>query len=152
LKGEVTVVFQDDAEFEALESVFLMVQNNLVPYFLEGFSDRGDKAFIKFEDVNTIEEASALKGCVIYLAKTVRPKLKRGQFYDDEVVGFTVEDEGAGVLGLVTEVQASGLSRLLAIDHEGKEVLVPIDGPFIQSVNKSKKLIKVSLPEGFLEM
>lgn len=152
LKGEVTAIFQEEAEFETLESLFLLQNNNLIPYFLESYSDRIDKAFIKFDDVNTLEEAAALKGCSIYLPKTVRPKLKRGQFYDDEVVGFVVEDDAAGNLGSITEVQASGLSRLLVVVKEGKEVLIPIDGPFIQSVNKSKKLIKVSLPEGFLEM
>jgi 16S rRNA processing protein RimM len=152
LKGEVTAVFAEPIELDSLESVFIELKGNLVPYFIQFFSDRGDKAFIKFEDVNTAEQAASLKGSALYLSKSVRPSLKRGEFYNDEVVGFTVEDETEGRLGLLKQVVQSGLSRLLEIDYNGKDVLIPINGPFIKSVNKSKKLIKVSLPEGFLSI
>jgi 16S rRNA processing protein RimM len=36
--------------------------------------------------------------------------------------------------------------------HEGKEVLIPVNSPFITSINKSKKKISVNLPEGFLDI
>ena len=152
LKGGVTAVFSEAGEFESLESVFIEVKHNLVPYFVESFSDRGEKGFIKFEDINTFEQAEALKGCSIYLPKTVRPKLKRGDFYNDEVVGFEVEDLNMGILGGVKEIMESGPNRLLAIDRSGKEVLIPVNGPFIKSVNKSKKKILTELPEGFLDL
>jgi len=152
LKGEVTAVFTEPIELDTVESVFIEMKGSLVPYFIQSLSDRGDKAFLKFEDVNTTEQAANLKGSALYLSKTVRPSLKRGEFYNDEIVGFTVEDEKEGLLGLLKQVIQSGPSRLLEIDHNGKDVLIPVNGPFIKSVNKSKKLIKVSLPEGFLSI
>jgi 16S rRNA processing protein RimM len=152
LKGGVTVVFSESGEFESLESVFVEIKHSLVPYFFESFSDRGEKGFIKFEDINTFEQAEALKGCSIYLPKTVRPKLKRGDFYNDEVLGFEVEDVHNGFLGEVKEIIESGANRLLSVDRSGKEVLIPVNGPFIKSVNKSKKKIQVELPEGFLDI
>jgi len=88
----------------------------------------------------------------VYLDKSIRPKLPRGEFYNDEIIGFTVEDSASGVLGLVTGVIQSGISRLIQLDHKGKEVLIPVNGPFITSVNKLKKRIAVELPEGFLEI
>jgi 16S rRNA processing protein RimM len=152
LKGEVTAVFTEPIELDDVESVFIEMKGSLVPYFIQSFSDRGDKAFLKFEDVNTAEQATNLKASAIYLSKTVRPSLKRGEFYNDEVVGFMVEDETEGTLGVLKQVIQSGPSRLLEIDYNGKDVLIPVNGPFIKSVNKSKKLIKVSLPEGFLSI
>jgi 16S rRNA processing protein RimM len=152
LKGEVTVVFTEPIELDGLKSIFIEINDNLVPYFVQSFSDRGDKAFLKFEDINTPEQAASVKGSMMYLDKTVRPSLKRGEFYNDEVVGFSVEDETVGKLGVLNQVIQSGPSRLLEIDYNGKEVLIPVNGPFIKSVNKSKKLIKVSLPEGFLSI
>jgi 16S rRNA processing protein RimM len=152
LKGEVTAVFTEPIELDSVESVFIEMKGSLVPYFIQSFSDRGDKAFLKFEDVNTAEQAANLKGSALYLNKTVRPSLKRGEFYNDEVVGFVVEDETEGKLGLLKQVIQSGPSRLLEIDYNGKDVLIPVNGPFIKSVNKSKKLIKVTLPEGFLSI
>lgn len=152
LKGEVTAVFVVPIDLDSVKSVFIEMKGSLVPYLIQSFSDRGDKAFLKFEDVNTTEQAANLKSSALYLSKTVRPSLKRGEFYNDEIVGFTVEDETEGVLGLLKQVIQSGPSRLLEIDYNGKDVLIPVNGPFIKSVNKSKKLIKVSLPEGFLNI
>jgi 16S rRNA processing protein RimM len=152
LKGEVTAVFTEPIELDEVESVFIEIKDSLVPYFIESCSDRGDKAFIKFEDISSAEQAANLKGSMLYLNKSVRPPLKRGQFYNDEVVGFTIEDENEGFLGTLKQVIESGPTRLLEIDYQGKEILIPVNGPFIKSVNKSKKLIKVSLPEGFLSI
>ncbi len=152
LKGGLTAVFTEPIELEGLESLFVEVKGNLVPYFLSSYSDRTDKVFIKFEEVDTPEAASTLKGCGLFLSKNTRPALKRGEFYNDEIVGFTVVDEQQGILGLTKQVVDSGPNRLLEINYLGKEVLIPINGPFIKSVNKTKKLIQVSLPEGFLDI
>jgi 16S rRNA processing protein RimM len=49
-------------------------------------------------------------------------------------------------------VAQAGPNKLLSIDHNGKEVLIPVNSPFITGINKSKKKISVTLPEGFLEI
>lgn len=153
LKGEVTIQMTPECpDLTEVNSFFVEKNQNLIPYFLETVSLKGDKAFIKLEDVDTIEQASDLKGCSLYLPKTEREKLGRGEFYNDEVVGFEVTDSEAGVIGLVTEVFESGPNRFLMIDHNGKEVMIPLNGPFIKSVNKSKKKISVELPDGFLDI
>jgi 16S rRNA processing protein RimM len=154
LKGYVTVSIDPEApnDFSALTSVFLEDQSRLVPYFIEEISVQGSRAIIKFEDVNTETEARSISKNALYLPKTERPKSTRGEFYDDEIIGFTVTDEEAGVLGAVTEVTKAGANRLLVINREGTEVLIPVNGPFILSINKTKKKISVNLPEGFLDI
>lgn len=84
--------------------------------------------------------------------KKLRPSLPKGEFYNDEVIGFEVSDEALGLLGKVTEIQESGVARHLVVDHSGKEIMIPLNGPFIKSLNKSKKRIAVDLPEGFLDL
>ena len=152
LKGEVTAMFENEFEFDEVKSLFLEFKGNLVPFFVERISGKDSKPFLKFETIDSHEQASALKGCSIYLPKSIRPKSKRGQFYDDEVVGFSVEDETSGPIGNVFEVQGAGVNRLLAINHLGKEILVPINSPFIKSINKTEKRIRLDLPEGYLEL
>jgi 16S rRNA processing protein RimM len=58
----------------------------------------------------------------------------------------------AGVLGLITQVTMAGPNKLLSVDYQGKEVLIPVNSPFIKSINKSKKKVNVDLPEGFLDI
>ncbi|HEY9047484.1 MAG TPA: ribosome maturation factor RimM [Ohtaekwangia sp.] len=154
LKGEVTISIDADIpnDFATLDAVFLANQERLVPYFIQHASVRGAKAFVKFEDVDSPEEAARISKQAIYLPKTARPKSTRGEFYDDEVINFEVIDDTLGTLGEVTEVMQAGANRLLVLMHQNKEVLIPINSPFITSVNKSKKRISVNLPEGFLDI
>jgi 16S rRNA processing protein RimM len=153
LKGGVTVSLDAEApDFDGLDTLFIQRDNRLVPHFIESVSVRGDKAFVKFEDVDSPEGANAISKCALYLPKSMRPKSGKGDFYDDEVIGFEATDSTLGTLGNVIEVVQAGPNKLLAIDHNGKEVLIPVNGPFITSINKSKKKISVTLPEGFLDI
>jgi 16S rRNA processing protein RimM len=154
LKGEVTISLDADApaEWESLESVFLEIKTQRIPYFIEAISVRHNQAFVKFEDVNTPEAAAALKGASIYLPKASRPKLAKGDFYNEEVDGFEVFDETLGPIGFIIGVEQAGPNRFLISSHLQKEVMIPVNGPFIKSINRTKKTISVSLPEGFLDI
>ena len=154
LKGEVTISLDPDspADWETLKTLFIEIKSQLVPYFIEHISIRNDKAFVKLEDVNTPEQADLLKGGSLYLPKETRPKLARGEFYNEEVIGFEVFDEAQGPLGFVEAVEQAGPNRFLILSYLQKEVMIPVHGPFIKNINKSKKKITVSLPEGFLNI
>ena len=155
LKGEVTVSldgYNAPDELGTMQSMFLEKNKRLVPFFIESISVRGTKAFVKFEDVNSIEDASKLVGQSIYLQKSERPKARRGEFYDDEVIGFSVTDQEVGPLGNIVEIIQAGLNKLLVLDYSGKEILIPVNSPFIVQVNKSKKTLTVNLPDGFLDI
>lgn len=153
LKGEVTISIDPDAPpFDDLESIFIERNNRLIPHFIEAMSVRGNKAFIKFEDIDSPEAANTISKCALYLAKSTREKSGRGEFYDDEIIGFEVTDSTSGVLGNIIEVVSAGPNKLLSVDHHGKEVLIPVNSPFITSINKSKKRVSVTLPDGFLEI
>ena len=152
LKGEVTAIMEVEAVLEDATSLFLDLKGTLVPYFVEKISGTPGKLFIKLEGVQSLEQASSLKGCSLYMLKSTRAKLKRGEFYDDEIVGFEVKDKNWGFLGEVKEIQSQGANKLLAIIQNGKETLIPIQGPFITSINKTKKSILVELPDGFLDI
>jgi 16S rRNA processing protein RimM len=154
LKGEVTISLDADApDISEIESVFIEENNRLIPYFIESISVRDTKAFVKFDEVDTPEAAKAISKRALYLPKTIRPKSGRGEFYDDEVIGFEVHDDAFGYLGLVVSVADAGsTNRLLVIQNEGKEVLIPVNSPFVTSINKSKRKVSVSLPEGFLDI
>ncbi|HYG03515.1 MAG TPA: ribosome maturation factor RimM [Chryseosolibacter sp.] len=154
LKGEVTISLdaESPADLESIESLFLEKGNVLVPYFVENISVSGMKAFVKFEDIDTPEAANYISKSSIYLPKSSRPKSGKGKFYDDEIIGFEVNDEVVGHLGIVNEITQAGPNKLLSVIRDDKEVLIPVNGPFITSINKSKKLVSVSLPDGFLDL
>lgn len=138
-----------DAAFDA---VFVETDNRLIPYFITNLSVQNNRALLRLEDIDTLEQAQSLIGKSLYLPKTLRPKLGRGEFYDDEIVGFSVDDVTLGPLGTVKEITDAGPNKLIVVQHGEREVLIPVNGPFIQSIVKAKKSILVALPEGFLEI
>ncbi|WKZ59957.1 MAG: ribosome maturation factor RimM [Cyclobacteriaceae bacterium] len=154
LKGEVTVSLDPDSpsDWETLKTVFIDQRNTLVPYFIEYASVKSDKAFVKFEDVSTPEAAAGLKNLSIYLEKASRPKLQADDFYDDEIIGFQVQDDTAGLLGVVKEIERAGMNRFILVDYAEKEVMIPAQPPLLKSINRSKKVISVNLPDGFLDI
>jgi 16S rRNA processing protein RimM len=153
LKGEVTIVLgQECPDLKSIKTIFVERTGQLIPYFIDTISLKGDKAFLKLEDVNSAEGAQALKGSSLFLPLKERPKLARGEFYNDEVIGFEVVDDTKGTLGHVEAVFEQGPNRHLILNQNTKEIMIPVNGPFITGINKTKKRISVNLPEGFLDI
>jgi 16S rRNA processing protein RimM len=66
--------------------------------FIESLT-QNDFLRIRFEDMNTEEDADAIMGNDIYLPLKMLPKLTGNKFYFHEVIGFEVEDKRLGVVG-----------------------------------------------------
>jgi 16S rRNA processing protein RimM len=154
LKGEVTVLLQPDLpnDVSSLSTVYLRMNESAVPYFIQNVSLKGNKAIMRFEDVDTLEDAQSISKHQLYLPIGQRPIARKGEFYSDEVVGYTVEESLAGELGIITEVLTISAQRLLSVKYQSKDLLIPVNAPFIKEIDKSKKIMYVTLPEGYLDI
>jgi 16S rRNA processing protein RimM len=154
-KGQVVAFFDVDfpEEYDELESVFLLINGKLVPFFIDDLNpqDRG-RSIIRFEDVKTVADAEKLKGTAIYLPLNQLPELEEDQFYFHEVIGYTVVDAQLGELGTVQTFFDLPNQDLLAMDYQGHEVLIPVQDEIVLRTNKEERKIYVNLPEGLLEV
>ncbi len=143
----------DDPEaYEGLQMVFVNLQHSPVPYFIESSSLKNNKLVVRFQDVDTPEKAQALVNKELYLPLTALPKLSGNRFYFHEVVGFQVEDEAFGLLGTVSEILDYPGQALMQVFHEGKEILIPLNDPVVQRVDRKQKKLLIQAPEGLIEM
>ncbi len=154
-KGE--LVFQVDAEtlsrIKKLESVFLKINENLVPFFIETLQPRPkNQALVKLMDIETSEDASPLAGCEIYIPLTLLPKQKGSKLYSQDIEGYTVIDANRGNTGLVTKIIEMPQQFLLSIDLNGKEILVPIVDEIVKNIDHKTKTIYIEAPEGLIEL
>lgn len=154
LKGEVVLALDPQApeDLASVKTLFVEVREQLLPFFVESVSVKGSKAYLKLEEINNRDEAEKISKSPTFLPKSSRPRSRRGEFYDDEITGYEVTDTILGSLGKITGVVQAGPNKLLAIDYGGREVLVPVNSPFIDAINKSKKQLTVTLPEGFVDI
>lgn len=154
LDGEV-IFFLDVDDTDAylnLDAVFLEIKGNLVPYFIESISKHKERFIVALEDVDTVEDAEALKGSALYLPLTALPKLEEGQFYYHDIIGFTVVDKQLGDLGTVTDVYTGGSQDVIAMKYKGVEVLIPVSDDIVGDAVFEKKQLLVNLPEGLLDV
>ncbi|GIV37336.1 MAG: ribosome maturation factor RimM [Cyclobacteriaceae bacterium] len=154
LKGEVTVALEGDApvHWQKLKGLFVDLNGQLIPHRIERISLKGLRAFVKFSQVSTPQDASLLLQRSLYLPLSERPKRSGLDFYDDEITGFAVRDKTSGLLGSVIRVDRTGPSRQIIILYNHQEKMIPVNGPFITSINRRSKTIQVELPDGFLEI
>jgi len=154
LKGEVTLKLDvdDPSAYLEMKHFFLEINKVLTPYFVEHAKMNGDKLFVKVKDIDSIEMAQNLVGKMAYLPLEMLPKLSGKQFYFHEIVGFTVIDTEKGELGPVTEVLEYPTQAILQIMKGKKEILVPILDQVIQNVDRNKKTLTITAPEGLIDM
>ena len=144
----------DPKEYADLESVLLEVKGELIPYFIESIAIvKGSRAIVAFEDVDTIEQAERLINCPAYLPlDELEPITDETRFYFHEIVGYQIVDAVAGELGTVRGVYAMNAQDLIAMDYQGKEVLIPINSDIVRTVDRASQTLNVALPDGLLDI
>ena len=154
IHGALTIFLDTDTPkyYEEMESLYVEYQQKLVPFFIKSYKLIGNKATLKFQDVDGIDEAARYKGCAIYLPLNMLPKLEEDQFYYHEIVGYRVVDLKAGEIGKVKHIYEANGNDLFAIDYKNKEILVPINDEFIEKLNKKDTTIFLNLPDGLLDV
>ncbi len=155
LKGEFYVVLDvtDPQEYIGMESVFVEINKQLVPFFIEDIRPgHNNKVQIRFEGIDSPDDARELVGKSLYLPLEVLPKLTGNHFYYHEIPGYQIIDQKVGKLGPLKHVQESTAQDLLVVEHEKGEILIPLLDDTIVHLNRESKELTVSTPEGLIDM
>ncbi len=153
LSGEVSISLEVDFpnEYQNLESVFLEQSGKLVPFFIDALQVNNNKALVKFEDIDSLDQAKELVKAKLYLPLSLLPDLEDGQYYFHDLAGCEVFEEKQ-LIGVAKEVIDLNGNQLLSVDVNGKEVLIPLKEEILLSVDIKARKIIVKLPEGLLDV
>lgn len=154
-KGGVSLFLDvtNPSDYANLDALFIDIDNNLTPFFVESIrmSTKGF-AVVTFEGVTDENYAKKLLRKAVYLPAEILPELKGNNFYDHEVVGFKVLDSVHGNVGVLDVVIDLKSNPLLQILNGEKEILVPLIDGVIQKVDRVKKELHITAPEGLIEL
>lgn len=154
-KGEVLVKLDTDEPeiYENMESVFVSLGNNLVPFFIDKCRlHKSNLLRIDFEEVKTENDADRIMGSELYLPLSFLPELSGNKFYFHEVIGFTVMDSVHGNIGTIKSINDSTSQALFEIEKEGNEILIPINDEIITKLDRENNTIFITTPEGLVEL
>ena len=154
-RGEVVIKLDTDEPelYQNLESVFVALGNDLVPFFIETISlQKGNQLRVRFEDVENEADADAILGIEVYLPLKFLPKLTGDKFYYHEIIGFDIEDVNYGYIGVIEGVNDSSAQPLFEVNSNGTEIFIPMIDNFIKKVDRENNNIIVETPEGLIDL
>ena len=154
-KGEVVIALDTDEPelYKNMESVFVALGHNLIPFFIEkSILQKGNKLRVKFEEIDTQQDAESILNSQVYLPLSLLPKLKGNKFYYHEIIGFKAIDKNKGFIGIIEAVNDSAAQTFLEIQHDTATILVPLLDDFIKKVDRENKALHIEAPEGLIDL
>jgi len=155
LRGEVNIILEPEAGkyIEPDYPLFIDIDGQRVPFFVEDVElVSADQAIIKFEFVQSVEEARAISGCNLYFD----PKRVSVPHQSSEdmstLVGYTAIDHALGNLGKINAFVPHSMNPVFIIDHMGNELLVPAVEEFIERIDPNTREVHFILPKGLTEL
>ena len=154
-KGEVVFLSNPDIKlkYNKLESVFVEINKNLIPFFIDSISELSKNAvLVKFNDVESEEKAKKLLKCDIFLPLEMLPKTKTPQLSQSELIGFKVVDDIKGDVGFISAILEMPQQLILEIKNDSVEILIPANENIIYKIDKKNKTVFVNAPEGLIDI
>jgi len=153
--GEVIVFLEkgDHPEITKLESVFIRLYGNLIPFFIEHITKKSNSQFlVKFLDAGSPDETEELIGKAVFLPKSLKPRQKKSKSSVPDIIGYQVVDSNFGELGRVTDILEFPMQEIIEIEHKDKTVLIPLAEELITGIDPKKKILWIEAPEGLIEL
>jgi 16S rRNA processing protein RimM len=158
-RGELiaTALTSRSERLRQLREVFLFAPGGETgrPYAVEAVREHRGRVVFKFEGVDTIEQAEALRGAEIRVPLRERPAPPPGEYYQSDLIGCEVIERPTGArLGYVAGWEEYGGPPLLrvAASPGGPEILIPFARTICVEIDVEGRRILVELPEGLKDL
>lgn len=101
--------------------------------------------------VTTKDQADALRGTSLYVAREKLPSLPDDEFYHADLIGLEVRDPGGAVIGTVAAIHNHGAGDILEISAPGHKsaLLLPFTTAIVPNVDLAAGRLIADVPEGF---
>jgi len=155
IKGQLRVAVYS-GEFEtilSLASLMLKGPDGRIETFqVAAAAVHGKKLILSLEEYDNINQSLQLVGHEVYVARDQLPALSEGEFYWFDLLGLRVETDHGEVLGELVDIIATGSNDVYVVKDGKREYLIPALADIVLDVNLDAGIMKVSPPEGLLDL
>ena len=142
---------QYQEKLEILESVFLLMDGILVPFFIEEMEEYNISSFLlKIDEINSKNEAAGFIGKDVFLSVAEFEKENHSNQSSVSVIGYQIRSESNLNLGYVKEIREIPGNPLFVISYMESEVMIPANDELILDINHKDKIISMTIPDGLL--
>jgi len=121
------------------------------PWKIAAFREMGKDLLIRFENIQTLEEARMLTNQLVYIPSDHLPEPQEGSYYHLQLIGLQVEDEAGNYLGEINEIIETGANDVYVVANEKEEteILIPAIKSVVLKIDIESNLMVVQQQEWF---
>lgn len=153
LKGTVKVVSLTDfpERFQKLQKLKIKQGEMIKELTLETWAFHQDLLLMKFQEINSIEEAVQYRNTFVNVTAEELYPLPEGCYYHFQLLGMRVDDLEKGYLGTITDVLETGANDVYVIKSEVYgEILIPAIKAVIIAVDVLQQQMLIKLLPGLV--
>jgi 16S rRNA processing protein RimM len=122
------------------------------PHRLEASQPHRNQLLVKFQEVDSIDEAVKHVGSTLSVGEDALQSLPPGQYYQYQVVGFEVFSVRGERVGLISAIVSTPGGDIYVVQGAEKEHLIPAIREFIEKVDFTSAKIIINPPDGLLDL
>lgn len=152
VRGEMVMEVITDFPERLKPNTQVFVGDSHQPMTLAEARFHNEGLLIKFNGVDTPEEAGRYRNQLVYVTAADRPPLPKGRYYHHELIGFEVVDEDDQPIGVLSEVMQTGANDVYVVTRPGaREILLPAIASVVLDIEAGRRFIRVHLLDGLIE-
>lgn len=154
IKGEVKVfpTTDDPGKFKRLKTVVLKTEKERREVKLESARFFKNMAIVKFQGIETPEEAQKYRGAGLWIERDQAVPLGENEYYQADLIGLIVMTEEREELGILTDVLETGANDVYEVTlTDNSKVFFPAIKDCIREIDLENGRMMVHVMEGLLE-
>ena len=121
-------------------------------YEVAASAAHGKKILVALKGYGTINQALPLVGRELYATREQMPELAEGEYYWCDLLGLKVMTDRGELLGLLTDIIATGSNDVYVVKNDVREYLIPALEDVVLDIDLDDGIMTVSPPEGLLDL
>jgi 16S rRNA processing protein RimM len=146
LKGQLQLNVTKDFDIENCEALMIVLPSGQSPQFLADFRETKNGFIVSLEELDSIEKVKTFVGKKVMVDDSL-------VFEEvDTFKGYRLIDSKHGDIGMIDEVEDTGVNLILNISYKGKQILLPFNEDLVSKIDDSTKTIYYNSPDGLIDM
>ena len=153
IRGEVKIfpTTDDVKRFDYLKEAYIDAGKEKIKVEVSNVRYFKNLVIVKFKGIDNINDIERYKGKDLLVTRENALPLEEGEYYLADIIGANVYTEDGNLFGSLEDVIETGANLVYSVQHEGKEVLLPVIDDCVKEVNLEEKKVIVHLMKGLLD-
>lgn len=153
IRGEVKVypTTEDVNRFKGMKEIVLDTGKEKITLQIASVRFFKNLVIMKFKGIDNINDIEKYKGRDLLVTRENAIPLEEGEYYIADILGAKVITEDGQDFGILKDVMTTGANDVYIVEHQGKEVLLPVIPDCVLNRDMERKIVTVHIMKGLLD-